>query len=61
MVSEVKGNAVKEFHIHVCIFYLLQNLVASKLLIIQDNVPVYIQHLQTDLEIVKTIVLIDLY
>ena len=53
MVSEVKGNAVKEFHIHVCIFYLLQNIVASKLLIIQDKVPGYIQHLQTDLGLSK--------
>ena len=53
MVSEVKGNAVKEFHIHVCISYLLQNIVAPKLLIIQDNVSVYIQHLQTDLGLLK--------
>ena len=51
MVSEVKGNAVKESHI--CISYLLQNIVAQKLLIIQNHVPIYIKHSQTDLGLSK--------
>ena len=38
---------------YLCISYLLQNIVAQKLLIIENNVPVYIQHLQTDLGLSK--------